>query len=73
MSDVPVRQRSAKGYPRPTTGIERTCHECGASFIGLAAGATGERGVWVEWFWFCSRECSDIGLRRLQRLATKEQ
>ena len=56
----PVRQRSAGGQPRPDTTIERTCQRCGASFIGLAPGRTGERGLWREWEWFCSVECAGL-------------
>jgi hypothetical protein len=55
----PLRQKSANGQPRPNTTIERTCRKCGASFIGLAAGKTGERGVWNNWDWFCSVECAE--------------
>lgn len=55
----PIRQNSAKGNPKPNTNIERTCHNCGASFIGLAAGKTGERGVWSQLgAWYCSIECT---------------
>ena len=53
----PVRQKSARGQPRPETSIERCCKACGASFIGLAPGKTGERGVWRHWRWYCSTEC----------------
>jgi hypothetical protein len=42
----PFRQSSAHGEPKPTTTIERTCRKCGASFLGLAAGRTGEVGIW---------------------------
>jgi len=55
----PVREKSACGQPQPKTGIERTCEACGASFLGLAAGKTGERGLWVaDWQWCCSAECA---------------
>jgi hypothetical protein len=53
----PVREKSANGVPAPKTSIERYCVRCRASFLGLAAGKTGEVGIWVEWNWFCSREC----------------
>ena len=56
-SDVPIRQRSAHGVPKPETSIERTCRTCHASFLGLAAGKTGERGLWRDWVWYCSIEC----------------
>jgi hypothetical protein len=52
-----IRRKSVKGEPKPDTTIERTCQECGASFVGLAAGTTGLRGPWDEWRWFCSIEC----------------
>lgn len=55
---LPLRQKSAHGQPRPNTGIERTCRTCGASFLGLAAGKTGERGIWDDWHWYCSVECA---------------
>lgn len=54
LKDWSIRQKSAEGKPKPTTSIERTCQGCGASFLGLAPGKTGERGVWREWCWFCS-------------------
>lgn len=57
MTDYPVRQKSLNGEPKPLTSIERTCKTCGASFIGSAAGRTGERGIWRDWSWYCSAEC----------------
>jgi hypothetical protein len=65
MSPVaPLRQRSAKGLPKPHTSIERTCRECGASFIGLAFGKTGERGIWTDCGrWYCSVECAPADVR----------
>lgn len=54
----PIRVRSAKGHPRPNSEIERRCHACGASFLGLAPGKTGERGLWDDWHWYCSIECT---------------
>jgi hypothetical protein len=53
----PFRQSSAHGEPKPTTTIERTCRKCGASFLGLAAGKTGEVGIWHQMAWWCSVEC----------------
>ena len=44
----PFRQKSARGQPRPQTSIERCCRGCGASFIGLAPGKTGEAGIWHD-------------------------
>lgn len=66
MGDFPIRQLSALGLPKPSTSIERTCACCGASFLDLAPGSTGERGLWEDWSWFCSQECFDAprGLRR---------
>jgi hypothetical protein len=58
-SAMPVRQKSAGGIPAPTTSIERCCVRCGASFLGLAYGRTGEVGIWSDWQWFCSQECFD--------------
>ena len=55
--DCPVRQKSARGHPRPETSITRCCKTCGACFIGLAPGKTGERGIWRDWRWYCSAEC----------------
>lgn len=58
-TEAPLRQRSAKGLPKPHTSIERTCRTCGASFIGLAFGKTGERGIWTDCGrWYCSVECA---------------
>ena len=59
MADWPIRQHSANGEPKPNTSIERRCRSCGASFLGLAPGKTGERGVWKTWTWYCSQECAD--------------
>lgn len=59
MTDWPIRQRSLKGKPKPTTSIERCCAGCAASFIGAVPGATGERGIWHDWRWYCSQECFD--------------
>lgn len=59
----PVRQKSAKGLPKPTTSIERTCRKCGASFLGLAAGKTGEVGIWNDMAWLCSVECAPPKIR----------
>jgi hypothetical protein len=59
----PLRISSARGKPKPSTSIERTCRNCGASFLGLAPGKTGLRGVWREPLaWFCSTECAGIEL-----------
>lgn len=58
--DWPIRQRSAKGEPKPFSPITRRCARCEACFLGLAAGKTGERGIWTEGlFWYCSQECAD--------------
>ena len=58
MANWPIRQKSARGEPKPETSIERRCRSCGASFIGLAAGKTGEVGIWRGWRWYCSVECA---------------
>lgn len=57
----PVRQKSAHGWPKPETSIERCCRTCRASFIGLAPGKTGERGIWRGFRWYCSVECDPEG------------
>lgn len=57
MTNRPVRVRSARGKPPPGSEFERRCQACGASFLGLAAGKTGERGLWDEMHWYCSTEC----------------
>jgi hypothetical protein len=54
----PIRQKSAHGQPKPGTDIERRCRTCGASFVGLAAGKTGEVGIWRGLRWYCSAECA---------------
>ncbi len=59
----PFRQKSAHGWPRPQTSIERCCRGCGASFIGLAPGKTGEAGIWHAWRWYCSVECAPAEAR----------
>lgn len=57
--DWPIRQRSAKGLPKPFSPITRRCARCGACFLGLAAGKTGERGIWAhDLTWYCSQECA---------------
>ena len=53
----PVREKSVNGEPAREWDMERGCYRCGASFLKLAPGATGERGIWQDWHWFCSREC----------------
>lgn len=59
-SDYALREKSANGEPKPLTSIERRCVGCGASFLGLAPGKTGERGLWTsDLRWFCSVECQD--------------
>jgi hypothetical protein len=57
--DFPIRRQSANGEPKPGTTIERVCAVCGASFLLLAPGKTGERGRWAFWKWYCSQECYD--------------
>jgi hypothetical protein len=59
VSDWPVRQKSAKGQPPEPCPTARTCRRCKASFLGLAAGKTGERGLWSWSGWWCSQECYD--------------
>ena len=59
----PFRQKSAQGQPKPHTSIERRCQSCGASFIGLAPGKTGEAGLWHDWQWYCSVECAPAEAR----------
>jgi hypothetical protein len=54
----PVRQQSARGEPKPLSSITRRCKTCGACFIGLAFGKTGEAGIWHDWRWYCSVECA---------------
>lgn len=57
--DVPVRQRSAQGKPKPLSQFERTCRRCGASFVRLDGGAS-ERGIWHDMVWYCSVECAPV-------------
>ena len=60
MSGFPVRQKSAHGNP-PRRRFMRFCHRCTADFLGLAAGKTGERGLWDDsGAWWCSQECYDL-------------
>jgi hypothetical protein len=56
--EYPVRQKPAHGQPKPETSIERRCRTCTASFTGLAAGKTGEAGIWRDWRWYCSAGCA---------------
>jgi len=62
--NAPIRQRSCKGEPPPWSEFTRRCRSCGACFIGLAPGKTGERGLWGpnEMVWACSQECYDQAL-----------
>lgn len=62
----PIRQKSARGMPRPLNQFTRRCRTCGACFLGLAAGKTGERGIWTEWAWFCSVECAPASQKALE-------
>jgi len=57
VTDYPIRQKSAVGRPRPESHFERVCGNCGAAFLPLAPGVTGERGISREWRWYCSTEC----------------
>lgn len=55
----PIRQKSAKGQP-PSRQFMRYCESCHADFLGLAAGRTGEAGLWDDNpAWWCSQECYD--------------
>jgi hypothetical protein len=56
--DFPIRNRSVKGEPKETSNIGRSCRGCGASFLHLAPGKVGLRGVWHGWTWYCSHECA---------------
>jgi hypothetical protein len=58
----PIRQRSARGVPAEGCQFLRRCVNCRASFLGLAPGKTGERGIWRDWSWFCSAECAGHSL-----------
>lgn len=60
--DYPIRKKSAQGRPRPLYSITRGCAACGACFLQLAAGKTGERGLWKDWRWYCSLECAQADL-----------
>jgi hypothetical protein len=69
MTSYPLRQKSAHGQPRPLTSITRSCKTCGASFIGLAPGKTGERGLWDHGSrWYCSTECAPAAVREAAHL-----
>lgn len=57
--ELPIRQKSANGEPKPIGSYDRRCKRCKASFIKLAPGKTGERGIWKNWQWYCSQECAD--------------
>jgi hypothetical protein len=60
--EFPIRARSPHG-PYPRTEFTRRCVVCRSDFIALAPGKTGERGLWDEWKWYCSRECYDHAQR----------
>lgn len=63
-TSYPFRQKSAQGQPKPNTTIERRCQKCGASFIGLAPGKTGEAGIWDNRSrWWCSVGCAPANVR----------
>ncbi len=61
-SNWPVRQHTPHPTP-PARKFMRRCDECGADFMALATGKTGERGLWTDTGWFCSRECRDVDRR----------
>ncbi len=64
MIDYPVRVNSANGQPPNDSEFARSCQTCGASFLKLAAGRTGVRGVWSPtMLWYCSLECAPQELR----------
>lgn len=55
---MPIRQHTPRPVVRPDSRFARACDTCGASFLALAPGKTGERGIWRDWQWFCSQECA---------------
>ena len=59
----PVRLKSALKVTDDYQ-FARHCAECGASFLLLAPGKTGERGIWrPPLIWFCSVDCDKGGRR----------
>lgn len=58
MSDYPIREHRPNPTPPPREFMRR-CERCSADFLALAAGLTGERGIWRDGGWLCSRECAD--------------
>jgi hypothetical protein len=67
---IPIRQKSTGGQP-PARPFMRRCHRCSADFLGLAAGKTGERGLWHEGRWYCSQECYDAHHREEVEVAAE--
>lgn len=63
---LPVREKSANGFPPPKSEYARVCGICGADFMALVKGADGMTGMWRNWQWVCSRECAE-------RLREREQ
>lgn len=56
----PTRQKSARGVPPEPSKFMRCCARCAASFGLLAAGRSGEAGLWGDSRWWCSQECYDL-------------
>lgn len=55
-----IRARPVAGAPKATQ-FRRGCGTCGADFLALAPGKTGERGIWRDWIWYCSAACDPAG------------
>jgi hypothetical protein len=57
--NMPIREKSANGIPKPTHDMWRDCVVCHADFNRLAPGTTGLRGIWAPnaMRWYCSTEC----------------
>ena len=56
---LPIRQKRAQGTSDTAGQFGRRCVKCGAGFLDLAFGKTGECGLWEanSMRWYCSQEC----------------
>lgn len=53
-----IRRTRPRPPIKPASPFARRCAACGSDFLALAA--SGERGIWRNWHWFCSIECDEV-------------
>ncbi len=65
-NEWPIRIKSVRTVSK--SQFFRKCETCDADFIDLAAMKTGERGLWFEWKWYCSLQCTPKELQERLKL-----